>query len=70
MDKIAMNVKEMAGLVGKTYIATMGTTPKLFVRCNILDVRVSYGTVQVYITPQQGSGACWVIYNEDNLEAQ
>lgn len=55
-----MTVKEMAGLIGTEvhiWIESLG------IRCTIIDVKQTWGQVNILIVPVGGSGEKWVSMN-------
>lgn len=54
-----MTVKEMAALIGTE--GMYNVSRDMYVRVRVEDVRVSYGDVQLLITPIAGTGEAWVM---------
>jgi hypothetical protein len=60
-----MTVKEMAALIGTT--GEYNVAADMYVNVRIEDVRLTYGKMQVQITPVDGRGTVWV--HAENVKA-
>ena len=63
--KNTMTAKDMIALIGTE--GAYNVSREMYVMVRIEDARVSYGEVQVLITPLQGYGTCWI--NVNNVKA-
>lgn len=63
-----MNVKELSRLIGKQ--VTVQVSADFYVKCRILDMRVSFGRVDALVTPLSGRGTWWREYSPGWLEGE
>lgn len=61
-----MTGKELAKLIGRTARFTYGG---LAIRMSIIDAKMVWGSVQVQITPAEGSGSLWVRLESVTLDS-